>query len=114
MLTENRAPLGQGSKRSRYLMSVVINHGSGPDASAILAKSLVIAIAVPLTVPTNGLRIFVLAKLGTRFDRSFLTGKLHHPSGIIYFLIALAAISFLIWIARYGGRNRRAMAETHH
>ena len=65
-------------------------------------------------MPKNGLRIFVLAMLGARVERNCLTGKLHHPGGIIYFLIALAAISFLIWTARYGGRNRRAMAETHH
>jgi hypothetical protein len=65
-------------------------------------------------VPKNGLRIFVLAMLGTRVERSFLTGKLHHPGGIIYFLIALAAHSFLIWIARYGDQNRRVLAETHH
>lgn len=91
------------------------NHGSGPDASGlILAKSLVIAVAVPLWVAKNGLRIFVLAMLGTRVDRSFLTGKLHHQGGIIYFLIALAAISFLIWIARYSNRNRRVLAETNH
>ena len=48
-------------------------------------------------MPKNGLRIFVLAMLGTRVERSFLTGKLHHPGGIIYFLIALAAhlVSYL-------------------
>jgi len=40
--------------------------------------------------------------LGTRVDPSFLTGRLHHQGGIIYFLIALAAIFLLLWMARRG------------
>jgi exosortase len=65
-------------------------------------KAFVIAVAIPLSVAKNGLRILVLAMLTTRVDRSFMTGKLHHEGGIIYFLIALAAIILLIWIARRG------------
>ena len=63
-------------------------------------KALVIAVAIPLSVAKNGLRIFVLAMLATRVDRSYLTGRLHHEGGVIYFLIALAAICLLIWFAR--------------
>lgn len=77
-------------------------------------KALVIAVALPLSVAKNGLRIFVLGMLSTRVDRSYMTGKLHHQGGVIYFLIALAAISFLIWIARYGDGYRPVLAETDH
>ena len=55
-----------------------------------------IALAVPLSVAKNGLRIFVFAMLATRVDRTYLTGRLHHRGGIIYFLIALAVIFLLI------------------
>jgi len=65
-------------------------------------KALVIAVAIPLSVVKNGLRIFVLAMLGTRVDPSFLTGRLHRQGGIIYFLIALAAIFLLLWMTRRG------------
>jgi exosortase len=75
-------------------------------------KALVTALAIPLSVAKNGLRIFVLAILATHVDRSFLTGRLHHQGGIIYFLIALAAIFLLIWIARRGEEKRRALAIT--
>jgi exosortase len=75
-------------------------------------KALVIAVAIPLSVAKNGLRIFVLAMLATRVDRSFLTGRLHHEGGIIYFLIALAAIGVLIWAARRGEEKHRALAIT--
>jgi exosortase len=71
-------------------------------------KALVSALAIPLSVAKNGLRIFVLAILATHVDRSFLTGRLHHQGGIIYFLIAVAAIFLFIWIARRGEGKRTA------
>ena len=63
-------------------------------------KSLVIALAVPLSVAKNGLRIFTIAMLTTRVDPSYLTGKLHHDGGVVFFAIALAAVFFLCWILR--------------
>ena len=69
-----------------------------------------IAVAIPLSVAKNGLRIFVLAILTTRVDRSFITGRLHHQGGIIYFLIALATVILLIWIARRGDAQPRDFA----
>jgi exosortase len=65
-------------------------------------KALVIAVAIPLSIAKNGLRIFVIAMLATRVDRSFLTGRLHRQGGIIFLLIALAAEFLLIWILRNG------------
>jgi exosortase len=65
-------------------------------------RAVVIAVAIPLSVAKNGLRIFTLGMLATRVDRSFLTGRLHRQGGIVFFLIALAAIFLLIWIARCG------------
>jgi exosortase len=75
-------------------------------------KLAVIAVAIPLSVAKNGLRIFVLAMLTTRVDRSFITGRLHHQGGIIYFLIALAVVLGLIWILRRGDEKRGALAKT--
>jgi len=74
-------------------------------------KALVIAVAIPLSVAKNGLRIFVLAMLTTRVDRSFITGKLHHEGGILYFLIALATIFLIIYVARRSDKNRGVIAE---
>ncbi len=65
-------------------------------------KALIILVAFPLSVAKNGLRIFVIAMLTTRVDPSFLTGRLHRKGGIIFFLVALAAIFVLIWILRRG------------
>jgi exosortase len=65
-------------------------------------KSLAVAVAIPLSVAKNGLRIFVIAMLATRVDRSFLTGRLHRQGGVVFFLIALAAIFLLLAMLRHG------------
>jgi exosortase len=69
-------------------------------------KLLVIVLAVPLSIAKNGLRIFTIGMLGTRIDRSFLSGRLHRQGGIVFFLIALAMITVVLWILR---RNERTM-----
>ena len=65
-------------------------------------KALVIALAVPLSVAKNGLRIFTIAMLGTRVDPGYLTGRFHHEGGIVFFLIALLGVFVLLWILRRG------------
>jgi exosortase len=65
-------------------------------------KALAIAIAVPLSVAKNGLRIFTIAMLGTRVDPAYLNGRLHHQGGIVFFTISLAAVGLLLWRLRNG------------
>ncbi len=65
-------------------------------------KALVVGIAVPLSVAKNGLRIFTIAMLGTRVDPEYLTGRLHHEGGIVFFGIALIGVFILLWILRRG------------
>ncbi len=65
-------------------------------------KILVVAVAIPLSVAKNGLRIFVIGMLATRVDVSFLTGRLHRQGGVIFLLIALAVIFLIIWFLRRG------------
>ena len=63
-------------------------------------KVLLIAATIPLAAAKNGLRIFVIAELGTRVDPSFLDGNLHHHGGILFLAIALVIVIGLIWILR--------------
>jgi exosortase len=65
-------------------------------------KALVIGVAVPLSVAKNGLRIFTIAMLATRVDPAYLTGRLHHEGGIVFFMIALIGVFVLLWILRQG------------
>jgi exosortase len=63
-------------------------------------KALLIAASIPLSVAKNGLRIFTIAELGTRIDPGFLSGKLHHQGGIIFYGVAVIAMLALLWILR--------------
>jgi exosortase len=63
-------------------------------------KALLIAAAIPLSVAKNGLRIFTIAELGTRVDRGFLTGNLHHRGGIVFFGVSVVAMIALLWMLR--------------
>ncbi len=63
-------------------------------------KALVVAVAIPLSVAKNGLRIFTIAELGTRIDPGFLNGKLHHNGGILFLGIALLVLGALLWALR--------------
>ena len=71
-------------------------------------KLFVVAVAIPLSVAKNGLRIFTIAMLGTKVDPSFLTGRLHHHGGVVFLLIALVVIVLLIWILRKGEQRKTA------
>jgi exosortase len=71
-------------------------------------RMLVIFLSIPLSVAKNGLRIFTIAMLGTRVDPGYLTGRLHHQGGILFFLIALVATFALIGICQRGESAREA------
>jgi exosortase len=65
-------------------------------------KTLVVLVAIPLSIVKNGVRIFTIAMLGTRVDPGFLHGNLHHHGGIIFFLLALFAVVLLLWFLSRG------------
>jgi exosortase len=72
-------------------------------------RVLLCAVVVPLAIFKNGLRIATLSTLAIYVDPGFLTGKLHHEGGIVFFLIALIPIGLLLmWLAK--GENRAASA----
>ena len=63
---------------------------------------VLVVIAIPLSIAKNGLRIFVIAELGTHVDPGFLDGRLHHHGGIVFLVIALGAIVVLLGILHRG------------
>jgi exosortase len=68
-------------------------------------KWLVILLAIPLSLFKNGLRIFTIAMLATRVDESYLTGRLHHQGGVVFFAISLGGICLMLWILHRGDRE---------
>jgi exosortase len=75
-------------------------------------KAAVFALAIPLCVVKNGLRIFALGVLTTKVDPGFLTGKFHRHGGFIFLLIALLGIFLVLWILRRG-ENQESRIETN-
>jgi exosortase len=61
-------------------------------------KVLLVVAAIPLSVAKNGLRIVTIGELGTRVDPAFLSGRLHHNGGILFFGLSVAAICALLWM----------------
>ncbi len=60
-------------------------------------RSLLVAVAIPLSFVKNGFRIFVISELGTRVDPAFFDGRLHHHGGIVFLGLALGAVALLLW-----------------
>lgn len=56
------------------------------------ARVLLVLIVIPLSLVKNAIRIVTLTLLATRVDPGFLTGRLHHEGGFVFFLIALALL----------------------
>ena len=62
---------------------------------------LFVALAVPLAVIKNGIRITTLTLLSLYVDPSFLRGSLHRDGGFVFFLIALAILApFLLLLQK--------------
>jgi len=59
-------------------------------------KALLPILAIPISVAKNAVRIFVLSTLGMYVSPSFLTGRLHHNGGIVFFALGFAALLGII------------------
>lgn len=60
------------------------------------------AIAIPLSVAKNAVRIFTIIELGTRVDPGYLNGRLHHHGGFVFLGLALMVVIGLLWRLRRG------------
>jgi exosortase len=59
-------------------------------------RVVLIAASIPLSILKNAIRITTLTVLALRVDPSFLTGRLHHEGGFVFYLIAMA-LMYPIW-----------------
>lgn len=65
-------------------------------------SKLVLCLAViPITIIKNGFRIAALSWLGLYVNKGFLTGRLHHHGGILFFLLGFAVLMLLVRFLRY-------------
>jgi len=64
----------------------------------IQSKGILVLLLIPLTIIKNALRIFALSTLGMYVNPSFLSGRLHHQGGIVFFAIAFLALWLMVWV----------------
>jgi exosortase len=63
-------------------------------------KAVVLLAVFPLALLKNAIRIVSLTLLAMYVNPSFLTGKLHHEGGIVFFLLALALVTPVFTLLR--------------
>lgn len=59
-------------------------------------RVILVLLAIPLSLVKNAVRIVTLTLLALYVDPSFLTGRLHHQGGFVFYLIALA-LMYPVW-----------------
>jgi exosortase len=62
---------------------------------------LLVILCLPLSILKNGMRIATLTLLSIYVDPSFLTGRMHHEGGFVFFLLALLLLwPVFLWLER--------------
>jgi exosortase/archaeosortase family protein len=65
-----------------------------------------VILLVPLTIIKNAFRIFTLSTLGMYVNPSFLSGRLHHQGGIVFFAVSFMALWIMVWgLQKFEGRS---------
>ena len=75
------------------------------------SRLIVILLAVPLAVAKNALRVFTLEALGAYVNPAVLNSPLHHQGGVLFLLIAVAALFGMVSLMRQL-ESRRAKSDT--
>jgi exosortase len=60
-------------------------------------RGILLAAAVPVLILKNGIRIATLTLLAVKVDPGFLTGRLHHEGGFVFFTLGLLILAPLLW-----------------
>ena len=71
-------------------------------------KAVLVAVAIPLTIVKNAIRIVTLSLLAIHVDPEFLTGQLHHDGGVLFFALTLAMMAPILALLR---RSEPARSE---
>jgi exosortase len=72
---------------------------------SLWSKVAFVLIILPFSVAKNAVRIFTLSMLAMYVDPGFLSGRLHHQGGIVFFLIALGGLLLSLWILQRAERR---------
>jgi len=65
-------------------------------------KATFVTFGLFIMILKNGIRIATLTLLAMYVDPSFLTGRLHHQGGIVFFLVGLVLLLPVLWLLQRG------------
>ena len=84
---------GIRSSIALFLTSLLVGHlfFKGPWTRAFIMIAV-----IPVAVLKNGIRIVSLSLLASYVDPGFLTGRLHHDGGIVFYVVTLAIFAPLV------------------
>lgn len=75
---------------------------------------LFVLLSLPVSVIKNGIRIATLTLLSIYVDPDFLTGRLHHEGGFVFFLIALLILCpVFLWLEKSDKPRRSVNSAVH-
>ena len=94
---------GINSSIALLILMIVFSHQT---LESNWRRVLLILLTIPLSILKNAIRIVTLTVLAVEVDPAFLTGRLHHEGGFVFFLITLALV-YPIWkLLRSGEKGR--------
>ena len=72
-------------------------------------RTILVLLTLPLSIIKNAVRIVTLTLLALYVDPSFLTGRLHHQGGFVFFVLALT-LFYPIWLLLQKTERARSSA----
>jgi len=96
---------GIRSSMALIILALLVSHFA---FSRFWKKAVFVAAGLLMMVVKNGIRIATLTILANYVDPDFLSGRLHHQGGIVFFLIGLA----LLWPVYRGLRHGEPSFES--
>jgi exosortase len=84
---------GINSSIALFILMLLFSHETLKTNSR---RAVLVLLILPLSILKNAIRIVTLTLLATKVDPSFLTGRLHHEGGFVFFLITLL-IAYPLW-----------------
>jgi exosortase len=76
--------------------------------------ALFVIVGIIVSVLKNGVRIATLTLLSLHVDPGFLTGRLHHQGGFVFFIMALLILwPLFLWLEKSDARHKSAENTAH-
>jgi exosortase len=94
---------GIRSSMALLILAILVAHFR---LKSIWKKALFVACGLFMMVIKNGIRIATLTLLAMYVDPSFLTGRLHHQGGIVFFLLGLLFLLPILMLLQLSEREK--------